>query len=534
MSTPDASRQSTDAIEEALDEFDCWAPVLLGRHGVAGIAVGVTYEGRRWTRCVGTRSRTGRHSVNTETMFSVQSVSKLFTATAVMTLVESGEIDLDAPVIEYLPEFTVQSAFELHPERRITLRHLLSHTAGLTHEAPVGSNYDLGSGPFEDHCASISQTWLRFPVGHHCEYSNLGVDLAGLIVQRTTGLPFAAAAHELLLRRLGLPRTTFDESLVRAAENRADGHEPGFAAVPLTIPMVPSGALYTCLDDALTFVEAHQNRCAGLMSGPTYLDMLRIPFAPEGQEYGYALGVHHQNRGRGLPVCGHAGNGFGFHADLLWSDHGRFGLALLVNDGHPAVKWRIADRLLDRLATAWRLPRSFPRTPTPGVVPVSDAAAFTGQYVGRDGIATVTAQSGLTVQQSETTEALTATDRVDVFAGESHAFQFLRHEDGDVGYMRRMSDGATYYRNVATDSQQIVAVEGTYELDQWGVTVCTLTVERVDDSPVLQMRWTDGTRQRLWLRHVSAKVLRTSTGETLDFTRTPATYAGLTLRAVHR
>ena len=100
-----------------------------------------------------------------DTIFSVQSMSKMFTATAVMQAVAAGRLDLDEPITTYLPGFTVHSAFEEHPERKITLRMLLSHTAGFTHEAPVGNNNELEPGDFDAHVRSISDTWLRFPVG---------------------------------------------------------------------------------------------------------------------------------------------------------------------------------------------------------------------------------------------------------------------------------------------------------------------------------------------------------------------------------
>ncbi len=99
------------------------------------------------------------------TVFSVQSISKNFTAAAVLLAVQEGLLDLDTPITTYLPDFTVHGIFEDHPERKITLRMLLSHTAGFTHETPIGNNFDLGSVSFEDHIKSISDTWLRFPVG---------------------------------------------------------------------------------------------------------------------------------------------------------------------------------------------------------------------------------------------------------------------------------------------------------------------------------------------------------------------------------
>jgi CubicO group peptidase (beta-lactamase class C family) len=81
--------------------------------------------------------------------------------------VQQGLLDLDVPVSQYLPDFSVHSIFESEPAERMTLRHLLSHTAGFTHEAPEGSNYRVGSASFAALCASIGRTWLRCPVGHH-------------------------------------------------------------------------------------------------------------------------------------------------------------------------------------------------------------------------------------------------------------------------------------------------------------------------------------------------------------------------------
>ena len=117
-------------------------------------------------------------------------MSKSFTALGVLMAVQDGLLDLDEPVTTYLPEFTVNSPFEEHPEKKMTLRILLAHRAGFTHEAPVGGNYDSRPHTFEEHILSISDTWLRYPVGYRFSYSNLGIDLAGYILQEKAGMPF--------------------------------------------------------------------------------------------------------------------------------------------------------------------------------------------------------------------------------------------------------------------------------------------------------------------------------------------------------
>jgi CubicO group peptidase (beta-lactamase class C family) len=87
------------------------------------------------SECIG--NSTYGFKINDETLFSIQSISKNITALAIMTAVQDELLNLDSPVTEYLPSFTINSCYEDSPEQKITLRMLLSHTAGLTQEAPI-------------------------------------------------------------------------------------------------------------------------------------------------------------------------------------------------------------------------------------------------------------------------------------------------------------------------------------------------------------------------------------------------------------
>jgi len=521
-----------EAFDIALAEVESVVPELLARHDVPGLAVGVFAAGQVAARCFGSLGRTDPRPVEPGTIFSVQSVSKLFTATAVMVLVDAGIVDLDAPITEYLQEFSVRSAFETGPEGLMTIRHLLSHTAGFTHEAPIGSNYGLEDASFDEHLESISQTWLRFPVGHHCEYSNLGVDLAGAILERRTGASFSDAVRELLFEPLGLEASSYDLGAIAAAPSRAIGHEPGFASVPLKVPMVTSGGLYTSLDDAMRFAAFHQRQCVGLLSESTHHEMRHIPFAAQGQEFGYALGIHHQSRGGGVPISGHAGNGFGFHADLAWSEAEDFGVVVLVNSGHPGVKWRVADDVIGKLGTPVT-PQRLDRVSIQHEPRKASDGEFTGSYLGRQGSAQVTGLSGsshLNLQLGASAEDLTRIED-DLFAGDSQDVEFLRDGSHVVRHMRRLGDGATFYRNIATPGTAAGLLEGNFEVHQWGQRVALVTVLRVYGHGVLRLQWDGEPTQDLWLTPVADGVFLTTTGETLDLVQTPASYASLTLRA---
>jgi CubicO group peptidase (beta-lactamase class C family) len=190
-----------DAVSKLIGGLEAEIPGLMIRERIPGMSLAIIVDGAiSWVRGFGITDRLRRLPITPDTMFSLQSGSKTFTATAVMLAVQEALIDLDLPVVAYLPDFTVSSRFDEHPERIITMRHLLSHRAGFTHEAPVGSNYerDTAGSSFEAHIASIGRTWLRFPVGQRYAYSNLGVDLAGYILQTVSGMPFAEYVKERL------------------------------------------------------------------------------------------------------------------------------------------------------------------------------------------------------------------------------------------------------------------------------------------------------------------------------------------------
>ena len=205
QSTAGRMSARSDAADAVIDHYRREIPHLMEEQGIPGLAVAVVDDhGVVWSEGFGVADRHTSAPITPDTLFSLQSTSKTFTATAVLLAVQDGLLDLDEPITTYLPDFTVQSIFEDRPESRITLRHLLSHTAGFTIEAPIGNNWDGDAESFDAHIASISDTWLRFPVGSGYAYSNLGIDLAGDILQTVTGQAFADYVRDRLLEPLGM------------------------------------------------------------------------------------------------------------------------------------------------------------------------------------------------------------------------------------------------------------------------------------------------------------------------------------------
>ena len=367
-------------------------PELLAEHRIPGAAIGLcSPDGTLWTAGFGSTRASGGEPIVGTTMFSVQSCSKMYTAVATMLAGQMGLVALDRPITMYLPEFRVKSRFETTPERKITLRHLLSHTAGFTHEAPVGNNYLVGQASFEAHCRSIADTWLRFPVGHHYEYSNLGIDLAAYVLQGVSRMTFHEFVRRNLLAPLGLKSTTFDQQVIAREPQKAVGHSKQTKRLPIRIPMVAAGGLYTSIEDACRFVRFHLAGGESLLDPRLLAETYSIPFARPGQGHGYALGISISSR-NGFAVRGHGGGGFGFLCDMYWSPHAGVGVVFLTSSTDHPLQGRLVAAILRDLAGEGVEP-SRP-LPSPVAASSEKLQRIAGEYMGRAGVVTIVAAEG--------------------------------------------------------------------------------------------------------------------------------------------
>jgi CubicO group peptidase (beta-lactamase class C family) len=219
---------------------------MLQQH-IPGLAIAVVDDqGILWEEGFGFTDWDRKIPVTPSTLFSIQSMSKSFTATAAMFAAQDGLVDLDEPSTTYLPNLAIHSIFEEHPEREMTLRILLSHTAGFPRDAVYGNNqYFPADFSFREHIASISDTWLLFPVGTRYSYSSEDIDLAGYILQVRSGIPFTQYVQQKVLDPLGMKDSTLDYQQVRATPTRAFGHsgDPLSLRPPVDLLMIPSGGV---------------------------------------------------------------------------------------------------------------------------------------------------------------------------------------------------------------------------------------------------------------------------------------------------
>lgn len=361
------------AYRKVFDKYHESIPQRMKRHKIPSLSIAVVdRDGILWSAGFG-RTGKGKQPVTPETLFSIQSMSKTFTATAVMFAVQDGLVDLDTPITEYLPEFTVNSCWEDNPQQKIMLRHLLTHTSGLAHEAPVGNNLDTLYDSFEEHVLSIQYTWLKHRVGAKHSYSNLGIDLVAYIIQVKSGMPFEEYMSKKIFEPLGMSTSSMDYDFVEQFPNRALGHMPFIAEVPVAIPMVGAGGVYTSAAELSRFVQFHLNRGTiedwSILAARFIDTMYTSSEVSTGAGLGIGIGEKHDSY-----YLTHSGGGFGFLTTMKWYPEYGIGCIVLTNStSHDEQNVKISNELLDELIT-----KQVAANDTSGDIPQSD------QLIGKD------------------------------------------------------------------------------------------------------------------------------------------------------
>ncbi|HET7292715.1 MAG TPA: serine hydrolase domain-containing protein [Vicinamibacteria bacterium] len=319
------------------------------------------------------------------TLFRPGSVSKLFTWTAVMQLVEQGKLDLDADVNAYLTQFKIPAS----DGGPITLRHALTHTVGLE---DGGIGYLMARTPQEivPLARSLSAhvpTRVR-PVGSSREglsssYSNWATALAGLVVANVSGVSFEDYVQANILGPLGMESSTFREPLPEPLEKRMSrgySFEAG-AFKPQGYEYIanfgPAGALAATATDMARFMIAHlQQGAVGdgrILKPETVRAMHARVFSPHPAVNGSGLGFY-ETYMNGRRVIGHGGDTNYFHSELGLLDEEGIGFFVSVNTGGKAalVPRHFARAFMDHYFPA-RLP---------AVKPPADFGTRAARYAG--------------------------------------------------------------------------------------------------------------------------------------------------------
>lgn len=339
-------------MQAFLDDF---IATQLEENHIPGLTISVVKDGELFfAKGYGLADLEGRVPVDPErTLFRIGSISKLFTWTAVMQLVERGQLSLDTDVNEYL-DFAIPATF---PEP-ITLRHLLSHTAGFEDK---GSNMHKlrveEVNPLGDYLKA-NLPGRVFPPGEVVAYSNYGTSLAGYIVERVSGLPFSEYVEQNIFAPLGMVHSTFRQPLPDTlASDMATGynyHNGQYVAGSFVFDQsYPAGAVSVTATDMARFMIAHlqngeldgqrilQEESAKQMHSQLYSPDLRLN---GGMAYGFF-----ENTVKGQRVISHGGNLLTFLSHLILIPEHNVGLYISTNGTRGAATTiAVINAFLDR------------------------------------------------------------------------------------------------------------------------------------------------------------------------------------------
>lgn len=377
-------------------DVDSWldglVPAALDRSGIAGGVVSVVQDGRLLTARgygdahLGDGSGAGREPVDPDrTLFRVGSVSKVLTATAVLQQVEQGRIDLDADVRGYL-DFELPQRFD----QPITLRHLLTHTAGF--EEVIDGLIAFDDRPTDLRAAlATAPPEQVFAPGTTPAYSNYGYGLAGYVVERVTGVPFTDYLQRNVIERAGMTSATFAQPLPPGLrEQLSDGFTTS-AAPPMpfeTIGASPAGALTASGTDMARFATALLD---GRLLAPATTALMQEPglgAATLGTLAGsprMALGLFDESR-NGRRILGHGGDTVYFHSHLQLYPESRTAVFVSVNSSGSgaADTLDLRDAVTDGFADRYFPPAGPSAAPDAGTATGTGtperAAAVAGSY----------------------------------------------------------------------------------------------------------------------------------------------------------
>ncbi|MGH9200538.1 MAG: serine hydrolase domain-containing protein [Vicinamibacterales bacterium] len=372
-----------------------------------GCAVGVSIGGRpALMKAYGMADL--EHDVpNTpETIFEAGSVAKQFTAMAVLLLAKDGKLSLDDAVRNYIPELpdygasaaardqAQPSSGETSPKPLrgeggpLTIRHMLTHTSGLRDWGSVASIAGWPRTTREythAHVLDIAsrQRSLNFPSGTKWSYSNTGFNLAAIIVERVSGMPFAEFSRQRIFSPLGMSHTSWRDDHTRIVKGRAIAYSEDNKVLHTEMPFENvhgNGGLLTTVGDLLKWNE---NSVRPTVGTPQLIaEQQRAAHTTDGKELNYALGLY-VGQYRGVPSVWHSGSTAGYRAHLSRYPDAHTSVAVLCNvssgDATRANNNVAAIVLADRLKPAPPTPPA-PRPPTAMSPP--PAAATLSELVG--------------------------------------------------------------------------------------------------------------------------------------------------------
>lgn len=303
---------------------------------VPGVSIGIYHKGKEATAGFGLTSLEHPLSVTADTLFQIGSISKTFTSTVIMMLVEQGKVNLDAPVRTYIKDF------KLHDEsvaKKVTVRNLLTHTGGW-----VGDYFnDFGNG--DDALSKMMKDIAKLPqvqpLGKIWSYNNTGFNIASRIIEVVTKKPYEQALQDMLLTPLGLNMSFMYPSDILFTHRFVVGHyrknKKSHVARPWAIGRAANGVggVVSTVKDLLKYARFHMGNGNKIIKRKN-LEAMRVKQVSAGGrgDMGITWFIRYADN---LTAYGHGGATHGQQAYFFYIPEKDFALAILTNSDEGGV-----------------------------------------------------------------------------------------------------------------------------------------------------------------------------------------------------
>ncbi len=345
-----ASAQSSaladkDEVASAIRLWQAWIESQMAYRGQPGLSVGIVYDQELiWSRGFGFRDLQAKLSATPQTDYRIASITKLFTASAVLQLRDAGKLQLDDPVVKYLPWFKLREGTEASPV--ITIRHLLTHTSGLPRESDFPYWSDANFPTREQMIDMLHNQEAAYSAETRWKYSNLAVALAGEVVSAVSGEPYEGYVEKHILAPLGMNSTSFpdapgrDSQLAAAYGRRMPDGSRRDRPFMNTKGITPAAGLSSNVEDLSRFVmlQFRDGRAGDkqILKGSTLKEMHRLQWIEPDWQSGQGLGFAIDRIGT-RTIVGHGGALAGYRTNISFSAEEKLGVIVLTNsdDGDP-------------------------------------------------------------------------------------------------------------------------------------------------------------------------------------------------------
>ncbi|MEX2272887.1 MAG: serine hydrolase [Vicinamibacterales bacterium] len=349
-----------------------------------GCAVGVYKDGRiLQTRAYGMANLDHDVPLTPRSVFHVASVSKQFTAAAILLLAEDGKLSLDDPVQKHVTELADFG-------EPVTIRHLIHHTSGIRDQWTLlglaGWRYSRDLITDDDVMSLLSrQTELNFQPGERHLYSNSGYTLLAIIVSRVSGKPFRTFTTERIFKPLGMTNTFFRDNFNEIVKHQAYGYSPAASSFRLSVTNFDTAGATSLLTTVEDLAKWNANFETPVVGGDTWLaGMLERGVLRNGTRISYASGLTH-GTSNGLSTISHGGSDAGYRAAFVRFPEHRLAVSTLCN-----ISTANPTGLANRVAAVYLGDLMKPEAVTPVAdepevpVPAEELSRLAGMYWNAD------------------------------------------------------------------------------------------------------------------------------------------------------